>query len=42
MKKQLLIIAIIVLVVVLITVYMFFMYGISEAKQMAPMLNPPA
>ena len=42
MKKQVIIITVIILIVVMITVYMFYMYGISEAKEVAPVFNPPA
>jgi flagellar basal body-associated protein FliL len=42
MKKQVIVIAIIILIVVIITVYMFYMYGINEAKEIAPLVNPSA
>jgi len=42
MKKQLIVIAIIIMIVVIITVYMFYMYGFNEAKEIAPLINPAA
>lgn len=40
MKKQILVVAIIIMKVVMIPVYMFFIYGISEAKAMASLIDP--
>ena len=42
MSKQVIVLAVILLIVVVIAVYMFFMYGIAEAKEVAPILHPPA
>lgn len=42
MKKEIIIIAIVVLLVVLLAVFMFIIYGLDEAKQIAPLINPAA
>ena len=42
MKKQVIVLAVILLIVVVITVYLFYMYGIAEAKEVAPIVHPPA
>lgn len=40
MKKQVVVVATIIVVVVIIICCMFFIYGLHEAKQMAPLTNP--
>ena len=40
MKKQVIVIAVILLIVIIIAVYMFFIYGLREGMEMAPLVNP--
>jgi hypothetical protein len=42
MKKEIMVIAIVVLIVIVVTVFMYLKYGLDEAKEMAPLVNPPA
>ena len=42
MKKEIVVFAVILLIVIIIAVYMFFIYGIREAAEMAPLVNPSA